>query len=420
MKYTLFSIVLFILLFFGCNKDADNDSVENSLDKLNWSERNYEVLNQFIADYGLGGKYYNSKETPYVVLDWDQTCAHLDVEEALLHYQLTHLRFKLNKEQFAGLLNDEIKGVTQLPEAFHNIALRDINDDLIEEYNYLYDHYSGLGGTLSLQEIQATPQYQDFIAKLPFLYDGYCSVDEIGAEYGYPWVLYLLAGHTIAEVKALAKEAISYELANSLSKQVWSTPAQFPTHAGNVSYSFKTGLRVLPEIQNLIETFTRRGIEVFIVSASYKPVVEVFAALGNFGYQVPADHVIGMELAINGEGVILPQYKSDWVKTFRAGKVEAINRIIKQQLGKTGDPLFAAGDSDGDYEMLTQFQGLKLSLIWNRLKGGDIGKLCKQAVEEIESKTPRYILQGRNENIGMAIPSSETILFGKTEAKLLP
>jgi len=408
------------LLFSGCKNDDENFAGNNALDRLNWSERNYQVLNQLIGDYGIGGKYHSTEETPYIVLDWDQTCAFLDVEEALLRYQLTNFRFKLSKEQFSTLLKDEINGISQLPEDFHFITLKDINTDLIEEYAFLYDHYIGPEKNMTLQELKATPQYQDFLAKLPFLYDGYCETNSIGSEYAYPWVLFLLAGHTIDEVKTMAKEAISFELGNGLYKQEWTSPSHLTTHSGSVSYSFKAGLRVLPEMQNLIETFTQHGIEVFIVSASYKPVVETFAASGNFGYQVPAENVIAMELAVTADGVILPEYKPGWVETVRQGKVEAINRIIKQQLGKTLDPLFAAGDSDGDYEMLTGFPGMKLVLIWNRLKGGDIGKLCQQAVDEMKIETPAYILQGRNENIGMAIPSSSTILLGKTEARLLP
>jgi phosphoserine phosphatase len=418
-KPIIFLSFLF-LLFTGCKKDDETNAGNYTLDRLNWSERNYQVLNQLIVDYGIGGKSYSKKETPYVVLDWDQTCAFLDVEETLLRYQLTNFRFKLSKEQFKSLLKDEINGVNQLPEDFHSINLKDINTDLIEEYTFLYDHYIGPERSMSLQEIKATPQYLDFLAKLPFLYDGYCETGSIGSEYAYPWVLFLLAGHTIDEVKNMAKEAISFELANGLFKQEWSSPTLLTTHSGSVNYTFKTGLRVLPEMQNLIETVTKHGIAVFIVSASYKPVVETFAAPGNFGYQVPAENVIAMELAVNANGVILPEYKTGCVKTVRQGKVEAINRVIKQQLGRTSDPLFAAGDSDGDYEMLTGFPGMKLALIWNRLKGGDIGKLCQKAVDELTIETPAYILQGRNENIGMAIPSSSTILYGKTSARLLP
>ncbi len=54
-----------------------------------------------------------------------------------------------------------------------------------------------------------------------------------------------------------------------------------------------------------------------------------------------------------------------------------------------------------------------------RVKGGDIGSLCIHAVEEAASTSPRFILQGRNENTGVALPGPESILLGKTEPQLL-
>lgn len=80
-------------------------------------------------------------------------------------------------------------------------------------------------------------------------------------------------------------------------------------------------------------------------------------------------------------------------------------------LGRNWDPLLSAGDSDGDYEMLSGFPGMKMSLIWNRSKGGDIGKLYLQAIKQAGSDFPRYILQGRNEKNGSAIPGTESILL---------
>ncbi len=407
-----------IVLLSNCSK-RNEITISSSPDQLNWSDNNYEVLKQLFIDNGVHGKFYDSKKPPYVVLDWDQTCAFLDVEEALLHYQLSHLKFKMTKEQFSGLLLNSINGLTSLSIDDQNISLAAINQDLITDYNFLFDNYSGLNGTMTPEEIQTTPHYQDFIVKLPLLYAGYCDTPGIGAAYGYPWVLYLLTGYTIDEVKLLAKEAISFELGNKLGKVTIASPSGFPSNVGALSYTYRTGLRILPEMQNLIATFKDNGIEVFIVSASYKPVVEVFSGLKSFGYNVPAENVIAMELATDNAGIILPQYKDGWVKTLRQGKVEAINQVIKTGLGRDWDPLFSAGDSDGDYEMLTAFPDMKLSLIWNRVKGGDIGRLSKQAVDEMNNPSPRFILQGRNENTGMAIPFSETILFGSTEAQLL-
>ncbi len=386
---------------------------------LNWSDKNRRILNQLVTDYGFGGQHYSIEKPPYAVLDWDQTCAYLDVEEAMMRYQLFHLVYKLTKDEFRDLLKDSINGITQLSQGYQNVRLTDINRDLIADYDFLYDNFSGFNGAMTIEEIRETLQYKDFIAKIPFLYAGYCETPGIGADYGYPWVLYLFEGFTTDEVKVLAREVIAYELGNSISEQTLQSPANLPTNAGAVSYSYKTGLRVFPEMQKLISTFKTHGIDVFIVSASYKPVVEAFSGIGAYGYNISAEKIVAMELATGSDGKILPGYKAGWVKTFRQGKVDAVNMAIKTGLGKNWDPLFSAGDSDGDYEMLTGFPDMKLSLVWNRVKGGDIGKLCRLAVDEASGVTPRYILQGRNENTGAVIPSMESILFGKTEPQLM-
>jgi HAD superfamily phosphoserine phosphatase-like hydrolase len=271
------------------------------------------------------------------------------------------------------------------------------------------------GGPADLEQIRATPQFQDFAAKIGFLYDGYCGTPGIGTGYGFPWVLFLLADHTVDEVKALAQAAIEAHLASALGSVTWKAPAGFKSKAGPVDFTFRSGLRVQPEMQDLMESLRAAGIDVYIVTASLKQLVEVFAGAGNFGYNVPADHVIGMEVELK-DGMLQPAYKAGWVQPERAGKVEAIRR----RLGRLGEPVFAAGDSDGDVEMATRFSGMKLTLILNRVKGGDIGKLCRQAAEEMDRPAPRYILQGRNENTGLFIPMSETIRFGESGAKLLP
>jgi hypothetical protein len=69
--------------------------------------------------------------------------------------------------------------------------------------------------------------------------------------------------------------------------------------------------------------------------------------------------------------------------------------------------------------MLTAFPGMKLSLVWNRAKGGDIGRLSRQAVEEQAVAAPRYILQGRDENSGVSLPGRDSVLLGKTAPQLL-
>ncbi len=391
-----------------------------TLDRLNWSERNHAVLNQLVIDHGPGGRYRVPGRTDYVVLDWDSTTAQFDVQETTLRHQATTLRYRLTKQQFRDLLVDEINGVTRLSAAFGSIALADIHADIASDYAFLYDAYAGLGGSQPLATVVATPQWQDFFAKLVLLYDGYVETPGIEADYAFPWVMYLLAGHTIPEVKALAREAIAHELGAGLAKVTQRSPPALPGRAGVVEVTYDAGLRVIPEMQDLVATLQANGVDVFVVSASFKPVVETFGAPGNFGYGIPPENVIAMELEVDANGVLLPRYKAGWVRTYRQGKVDAIERVIKAGLGRSWDPVFAAGDTSGDYEMLSAFPGMRLALVWNRLKGGNIGKLCAEAVAEMGLAAPRYVLQGRDENAGITLPGSESIVIGTTERRLLP
>ncbi|MCX6281825.1 MAG: haloacid dehalogenase-like hydrolase [Bacteroidetes bacterium] len=419
MKIGFLPVLITGLLLVSCHCRDNKPSANDPLDRLNWSEKNFHVLNRLILDYGIGGKYYDKNKTPYAVFDWDQTCAHFDVEEALMRFQMFNLRYKMNREQFRGLLRDEIDGVKQLNDDFKNIRLANINQNLCDDYNFIYDNFSGMAGNKSLEEIRMSPQYRDFIARMLFLFEGYAATPGIGDEYALVWVIYLFTGFTADEVKLMSGEAVSSELANRIGEETLQSPPALKTRSGNVSCPHRTGLRVIPEIQDLFSALQSHGIEVFIVSASYKPVVEAFSGIGAYGYNLPPDHVIAMDLETGKDGRIIPEYKKGWVQTYKHGKVEAVNRKIKSGLGRNWDPLFTAGDSDGDVAMFTEFQGTKLSLIWNRVKGGEIGKLCRQAVDQMNDPMPRYILQGRNENTGLAIPCSESILLGAREPRLL-
>jgi hypothetical protein len=385
-----------------------------AFETMNWAPRNAAILTRFIHDHGHVASNKLTGPQPYAVFDWDQTSAFLDCGEATLHYQLENLRFKLTPDQFRALLKPEINGVKRLSAESGGMVLADLNTDLLSAYRFLYDHHIGPGGKMSLAEIRQTPQFQDFITKLPVLYDGYCDTAGIGAPYGYPWVTFLLANFTILEVKSIAKSAIEAGLGDGLHKITWHGPKPFQSICGPVSYRFRSGLRVHPEMQSLMHQLRAAGIDVYVISASLKPIVEVFSGPGNFGYNVPADHVLAMETELK-QGHLQPVYKAGWVQTQRAGKVAA----IKQVLGKRGDPIFGAGDSDGDVEMLSDFPGMKLALILNRVRGGDIGTLAQKAAAQMAEANPRFILQGRNENTGLFIPSAETISLGQTALQLL-
>jgi hypothetical protein len=49
--------------------------------------------------------------------------------------------------------------------------------------------------------------------------------------------------------------------------------------------------------------------------------------------------------------------------------------------------------------MLTEFEDTEVGLIVNRLKGGNIGSLCRKAVESHGKPNACFLLQGRNDAI---------------------
>jgi phosphoserine phosphatase len=381
-------------------------TMTRALDELSWSPRNHEVLERLIAENGRGSKAWDPERPPCAVFDWDLTSAYMDCEEATLRYQLWNLRFKTSVDEWRALFKDEIGGVRKVTLDGKTVELAAIDQDIVEDYASLV--VSGK----PVEQLRDAPRFRDLIAKVAWLYEAYGETEGIGTSYSYPWLLFLLSGHTVAEAQALAREAIESNLGAAIEKVTWRGPRDLETKAGPLDHVFRSGLRVHPEMQDLMASLRRAGIEVFVVSASLKQVVEVFAGNG-FGYDVPADHVIGMEVEIDAKSVLRPAYKKDWPQTYKQGKVEAIHRKIGR------DPILVAGDSDGDVQMLSTLPGTKLGLILNRAKKGAIGELCKKAVEQKDASEPRYIIQGRNENTGLFIPSEESILFGEKTPRLL-
>ena len=103
--------------------------------------------------------------------------------------------------------------------------------------------------------------------------------------------------------------------------------------------------------------------------------------------------------------------------TWGPGKVELIRKLLVPRTGQP--PLLVCGDSDGDYDILSAFPGTRLGFIVNRLKKGNIGTLCQEAVRQLGDRRPRYVLQGIDENTGLFDADEATVKFGTTEKVLI-
>ncbi len=350
---------------------------------------------------------------PVAVYDWDNTCIYNDIMETMFRFQMFRLKYAMDKETFNSII-PEVAGKTlkdtnvlKLSADYGNVVLADLAADIQSDYAFLYDNYIN-SGTMTLEEVRETPQYKDFCVKLPFLYDGLTDTPEIGAEYSYPWVCFLCVGMTKAEVQEMAVAALNDALVRKSEKVTIKTDPTFETRANVTSYTYKAGIRLSLGIVDMMSKQRAAGWKVWVVSASFEPVIQAVGAIN--GYDVPENRVIGVRLKMNASGTYIAELSDEpgYALTQRMGKAIVIRNFIKEA------PLFVAGDSDGDFEMMTQFPETKLIYLINRVKGGDIGSLYKEALPGQAKPGRVVLLQGRNENTGLWRPFMETIKLGKS------
>ncbi|MCA1323957.1 HAD family hydrolase [Herbaspirillum sp. alder98] len=397
---------------------ATRELAKVGLDRAKWAQRNHDMVVQMIAAHGIGAPGYRASKRPYAVFDWDNTCIMNDCEEALLMHQINTLSFKLSPAEFSAIIRQNVPP-GPFSRDFKNAAgnpveLDAICADLDADYAFLHANFKGLGGSRPLEEIVGTVEFQDFRAKLYYLYEAVN--DTHGVNVGYPWVIYFFANMSVAEVSALAEASNDAALGAGLAKVKYTSPADRPGRAGVVSVSHFHGIRLCTEIGGMMDTLRNHGFDIYVCTASLEDVVAVFATHPKYGYNVSRANVIGLRLERSGE-LFRNAYLKDWPLTWGPGKTVAIKQDLVASKGY--GPLFVAGDSDGDYDMLRDFADTQFGLIVNRMKNGKIGELSKLASEQGTSARPRFLLQGRQESTGNWLPAEASIKYGKSAPQLL-
>lgn len=387
----------------------------------NWDAFNRSQINALIAGTGKSSAGYNAAKPPYVVFDWDNTSVFLDIEEASLIYQLENLAFGATPAQLEVALRKNIPKTNFLP-AHNNAAGQPVNidkvtPDIVASYTWLYQNYAGLKGAQSLAAVKQNPNYTAFITKVRYLYEAIG--DTFDHDTAYPWVTYLFVGMTETQVRKLTAETVSWQLKQPVEKVKWTSPAALPGQAGVVSVSWKNGLRLQPEMQDLYAKFRSAGFDIWVCSASFVDVIKEISSNPAFGYNNPADRVLAMELERDANGVIQPEYRRGYDQTQGPGKTKNIKRFLVTKYGY--GPAFVAGDSEGDQNMMADFADTKKVLIVNRLRDPktDIGKFSAMAVQNYGKADTRYLLQGRDDNTGAWVTSQLHTPLGATTGKAL-
>ena len=118
---------------------------------------------------------------------------------------------------------------------------------------------------------------------------------------------------------------------------------------GKRCFKEKFSNQIFPEMRALIQNLKNYGFDVYIVTASPELLYQGVCSeqLG-----ITTDHVLGVRAAVDSYGYTT----STMVRpvTVQRGKAEAIRTFIKTV------PIFAAGNSRGDFEMMSLCNGLRL------------------------------------------------------------
>ncbi|MEN9359074.1 MAG: hypothetical protein RL095_609 [Verrucomicrobiota bacterium] len=297
----------------------------------------------------------------YAVFDWDNTCIVNDCQENLFFLMLDTLAFKIPSQAFGAILRRELPALPLTSccrnQAGQTVSLEALCHDLESDYAFLRSPECPA-------EFQKTPHFLDFRAKLLYLYEAITL--SYGNAIAYKWNIYFFSGFTAAEVNALACRSHALFLRQPLSTRRFISPEELPGQAGVVSVTHKQGLRISEEILRLMEILRQHQVDVFVNTASLEEVVAAFACDPRFGFAIPRDRVFGLRLQ-ELDGCFAPAYPRDWPLNWGPGKTEMIRRHIAPARGC--GPIFVAGDSDGDYDMLRDFPDTRLGLIIRRGKG---------------------------------------------------
>jgi phosphoserine phosphatase len=227
-------------------------------------------------------------------------------------------------------------------------------------------------------------------------------------KHDYAWGAQLQAGHSFDEMRAIATRVYEEGAAAPIDS----------TQTVGTKKGIDAWVRIYEPMHDLQDALRANGFDVWVVSASSQPLVEVVAS--HVG--VDPSHVVGIRtngyhLERCGDG------SEDSVITFNEGKRCWINKAIfklpeNEQLSRAKDPMkrpaFAAGDSDTDLAMVQDATVLKLVIDRNKRAlmcnawhdAGDRWLVQPMFIEPLPPRTEPYDCKGLVDEDGHEIQGS--------------
>ena len=297
-------------------------------------------LEGVIEGHGRGARHFDAARPPVAVFDWDNTSARGDVGDLAFAYMLDHDRVRWPEGGLGawGALSAEARA--RIEEACpRGLAAGDVLPTSGE---------SPCGVALAQIAIG------DAV-------DGAPAFDPaIGPQYrgSYGMMARVFAGMTAAEATQVGEAAITRGLAQPVGARRSIGGAELDDF-----------LRIQEPVRALWDRLRQAGFDVWIVSASFEPIVQAFAARAG----LDPSHVIGARLEVGADGRYLARHPYEDaigpLLTFDEGKRFWIRHAIfgmsvEDAIGPIADedprPVLAAGDSDTDFAMLESASALRV------------------------------------------------------------
>ena len=345
-------------------------------------------------------------ERQYVVSDCDGTLLFGDSQYVLTNDQIEYLNFAFKPEELTDIFKagNEDKWTIER----NGISIPFLLEKIQEDYSYLYKRgyvSKDPKNFLRAASWQKDPIFIDFKIRLHHL------LDKIYSLWGYEASAYgvyaLFKGFTIEEYKTLS--SLSH-MRHSKIKGLLQRSYLYPDTNEKVSYL--DGLHPIEEMKELLYELERRGIDVYVASASPEETVKDALKLFAFPSSV---QVYGIANKIDSQGKITAfKEKQEHASPILYGKVETIEKYMAP-LYQGRPPLMVFGDSEGDVAMLTHFKDSNLSLLFDDGSPSKTDSIKERAREQEQKngfgEEKIFLLEGKNNPKACLTGTSTSIFF---------
>lgn len=311
-----------------------------------WAGDNQQQLIALMKAYGKNSPQYDPKLKPVAAFDWDNTMMKNDVGEATLLWLVAHHQVK-RPASFA-----------QMNPWLSKAALQALDKNC-----------GGTGDYLPTDKPACADTLLDIYYDKPLVNNAAAwntSPDENRVFPRYFFYAQLFAGYTPKALNQITHKALQFNLTNPLGKTQKIGSKEYPAY-----------VRIYKPMVNLVKELKSNGFDVWIISASIQPSVEVVAEQVGIAKQ----HVIGVRQTLDSKGQLTDGFaacgpyaeNNKDIISNSVGKRCWLNKIVfklapDQQLTMPAAITFAAGDSEGDLVFLNDAQGGRLVINKNKPK----------------------------------------------------